>query len=81
MDLITWAALRYCTPSVCTGQAAGTAAAMSAKQGIMPSELNVKELQKELNSQGLVTTNKDLPASVIDEYARREREWGNGFGM
>ena len=59
MDLITWAALRYCTPSVCTGQAAGTAAAMSAKQGIMPSELNVKELQKELNSQGLVTS-KDM---------------------
>ncbi|WP_162270166.1 FAD-dependent oxidoreductase [Christensenella timonensis] len=81
MDLITWAALRYCTPSVCTGQAAGTAAAMAAKQGIMPSELNVPELQKELHSQGLVTTNKDLPSSVVEEYARRAEEWGNGFGM
>ena len=81
MDLITWAALRYCTPSVCTGQAAGTAAAMAAKQGIMPSEINVSELQHELHRQGLVTTNKDLPASVIEEYARRDKDWGNGFGM
>lgn len=80
-DLITWAANRYCTPSVCTGQAAGTAAAMAAKKNVTPKQLDVKELQHELQSKGLVTTNKNLPASVVEEYKRRDEEWGNGFGM
>ena len=80
-DFITWAAVRYCTPSVCTGQAAGLAAAMAAKQNITPKQIDVKALQSTLNQQGMMTTVKKLPTEVIDEYKRRAEEWGDGFRM
>lgn len=80
-DFMTWAAIRYCTPSVCTGQAAGTAAALAAKNGVTPKALDVKLVQAELQRAGLRTTNKDLDPAVVEEYARRDKEWGNGFGM
>ncbi|MGI5849212.1 MAG: FAD-dependent oxidoreductase [Christensenellales bacterium] len=49
-DFITWAAIRYTTPSVCTGQAAGTAAALATKKGIQPKQIDVKCLQDSLKS-------------------------------
>ncbi|MGI5850150.1 MAG: FAD-dependent oxidoreductase [Christensenellales bacterium] len=80
-DFITWAAVRYCTPSVCTGQAAGLAAALAAKQNISPKQVDIKVLQDTLNKQGMMTTNKNLPREVIEEYKRRAKEWGDGFRM
>lgn len=81
MDFITWGALRYCTPSLTTGEAAGAAAALAAKQGKTVKEINVKELQKILNDQGLLTTNKQVAPEVVEEYRRRAEEWGDGFKM
>ncbi|MGI5850151.1 MAG: FAD-dependent oxidoreductase [Christensenellales bacterium] len=79
VDFITWGAVRYCTPSITTGQAAGLAAAMAAKKKISPKEIDIKELQKNLNKQGLLTTNKQVPKEVVEEYRRRATEWGEGF--
>ncbi|HUV94900.1 MAG TPA: FAD-dependent oxidoreductase, partial [Anaerolineae bacterium] len=43
---------RAMIPMMATGQAAGTAAALSAKMGVGPRHLSVRELQKTLVSQG-----------------------------
>jgi hypothetical protein len=40
------------SPSICVGQAAGTAAALAAEQGIAPRDLDIKKLQKTLIDQG-----------------------------
>ena len=44
--------LRYCTPSICSGQGAGTAAALAAKNNVSPKKLDIKLLQKTLREQG-----------------------------
>jgi hypothetical protein len=44
--------LRLITPCMTTGEAAGMAAAMSAKQGIHPRDLDVKSLRKALADAG-----------------------------
>lgn len=69
-DFITFAATRYCTPSICTGQAAGTAAALAAKSGVTPKQVDVDLLQATLRGQGAKVTVKDVPKSVLDEYQR-----------
>lgn len=81
MDLVTWAALRYCTPSICTGQAAGTAAALAAKQGVTPKEIDVRLVQDTLQEQGMVTTNKQLSPEVIEEYKWRVGTWNRGLKL
>lgn len=81
LDFMTWGAIRYCTPSLTTGQAAGTACAMAAKQGIAPKNVNVKELQENLHSQGMKTTNKQVSEETVAEYAQRAIDWGDGFKM
>jgi hypothetical protein len=43
-------------PMMAIGQAAGTAAALSAKQGVAPRGLDVAELQRTLTAQGAVIT-------------------------
>lgn len=80
-DLITWSATRYCTPSVCTGQAAGTAAALAAKQGIDPGDIDIKLLQKTLQKDGLVTSNKLVDPMIIDKYKYRVQTWGHCFEL
>lgn len=80
-DMIVFAANRYCVPAVCTGQAAGTAAAMAAKQKSNVRQINVAKLQEELHRQGMVTTNKTLSPNVVEEYRNRDKAWGDGFGM
>jgi hypothetical protein len=60
--------LRYCTPSVCTGQAAGTAAALAVKNNISPKKLDVKLLQNTLRKQGARVTVKDVPAEALEPY-------------
>jgi len=67
-DFYTWAAVRYCTPSICTGQAAGTAAALAVKNDVTPRQVNVKQLQETLRQQGARITVKDVPARVLKEY-------------
>ncbi|MBK6601032.1 MAG: FAD-dependent oxidoreductase [Betaproteobacteria bacterium] len=74
MDLTTWAAVRYNTPSVCTGQAAGTAAALAIRHNVAPKRLSVKMLQESLTSAGLRTTVRQLPDAVIKDYERRAEE-------
>ena len=56
LDFITWGAIRYCTPSLTTGQAAGTAAAIAVKDGVAPAKVDVSKVQKQLNKQGMLTT-------------------------
>lgn len=47
-----FAAIRVTPPVMAIGQAAGTAAALCIRQGILPREVNVRELQQLLISQG-----------------------------
>ncbi len=60
--------MRYCTPSICTGQAAGTAAALAAKNNVTPRNLDVKLLQNTLRNDGARVTVKDLSEEVIEPY-------------
>ncbi len=62
------AGLRYCTPSICAGQAAGTAAALAAKNNVSAKKLDVKLLQDALRKQGARVTVKDLAPEVIEPY-------------
>jgi hypothetical protein len=70
-DFFTYCAVRYCTPSMCTGQAAGTAAALAAKNNINPRKLNVKQLQDTLRKQGARITVKDVSEKVLEEYQQK----------
>ena len=60
--------LRYCTPSICQGQAAGTAAALAAINNVTPKELDIKLLQDTLREQGARVTIKDLSEEVLAPY-------------
>jgi hypothetical protein len=60
--------LRYCTPSICTGQAVGTAAALAAKKSISPKNLEIKLLQDTLRNQGARVTVKDVPNEALEPY-------------
>ena len=60
--------LRYCTPSICTGQAAGVAAALSANQNISPKKLDTKLLQDALRKQGARVTVKEVSAEDLAPY-------------
>ncbi len=73
-DFITFCATRYCTPSVCTGQAAGTAAALSAKNNVSPKRLEVKLLQDTLSGQGARISVKHLAKSVFNEYQKKAQQ-------
>ncbi|MFX1256235.1 MAG: FAD-dependent oxidoreductase [Promethearchaeota archaeon] len=60
--------LRYCTPSICQGQAAGTAAALASKNNVSPKNIDVKLLQDTLRQQGVKVTVKDVPDEVLEPY-------------
>jgi hypothetical protein len=60
--------LRYCTPSICTGQAAGTAGALATKTNVDPAKLDVKLLQNTLRKQGARVTVKDVPEKALEPY-------------
>jgi hypothetical protein len=62
------AALRYCTPSICTGQAAGAAAGLAAKNNVSPKKLDVKLLQDTLRKQGARVSVKDVPEEALEPY-------------
>jgi hypothetical protein len=64
----TMAGLRYCTPSICTGQAAGTAAGLASKNNVSPKKLDVKLLQDALRKQGARVTVRDVPADALEPY-------------
>jgi hypothetical protein len=70
-DFITFAATRYCTPSICTGQAAGTAAALAVRRNVTPKKVDVKLVQDTLRKQGARTSVKYLAKKVLDEYQER----------
>ncbi len=62
------AGLRYCTPSICTGQAAGVAAALAANKNISPKKLDVKSLQNALRKQGARVTVKEVSEEELAPY-------------
>ena len=68
VDFMVYCAIRYCSPSITTGQAAGTAAALSAKNGVTPKKLDVTLLQKTLQDQGARTSVKNVPKDVLKQY-------------
>jgi hypothetical protein len=70
-DFYAFAADRYSAPSMCTGQAAGTAAALAARLNVTPRKLDVKLLQKTLRKQGAPVSVRDLPADILDAYEQR----------
>jgi len=70
-DFITFAATRYCTPSICTGQAAGTAAALAVRSKVAPKNVDVSLLQQTLVKQGARTSVKHLAQAVLDDYQAR----------
>ncbi len=70
-DFYAFAADRYSAPSMCTGQAAGTAAALAVRSNVTPRELDVKLLQKNLQEHGAPVTVRDLPADVLELYEQR----------
>lgn len=70
-DFITFAATRYCTPSICTGQAAGTAAGLAVKNKVTPKKVKATLVQKALRKQNVITTVKEISKPVLDEYRER----------
>ena len=66
--LFTDGGLRYCTPSICTGQAAGTATALAAKNNISPKDLDMNLLKETLRKQGAHVSVKDVPEEAIEPY-------------
>ena len=62
------AGLRYCTPSICQGQAAGTAAALAVAAGVTPRKLDVTTLQATLRRQGAPVSVRDLKPEVLEPY-------------
>lgn len=66
--LFTNGGLRYCTPSICTGQAAGTAAALAAKNNESPKDLDVNLLQDTLRGQGARVTISDVLEEALEPY-------------
>jgi hypothetical protein len=79
-DFYSWAAVRYSTPSICTGQAAGTAAALAVKNGVSPKKLDVKQLQDTLRKQGARTSIKYMAKEVLEEYKINRRNAPGLFG-
>lgn len=53
-DHEAWGAMRIQANCLMTGQVAGTAAAIAARHGVMPSKVNVKELQHTLKVMGVL---------------------------
>ncbi|MBN1382751.1 MAG: FAD-dependent oxidoreductase [Deltaproteobacteria bacterium] len=70
-DFYAFAADRYGAPSMCTGQAAGTAAALAARLNVTTRKLDVKLLQDTLRKNGAPVTVKDLPADILETYEQR----------
>lgn len=60
--------LRYCTPSMCTGQAAGTAAALAALNKVSPKKLDVRLVQDNLVEQGAKTTVAKVSDQALEPY-------------
>lgn len=60
--------LRYCTPSICTGQAAGTAAALAIKTNVSPKDVDISLLQDTLRKQGVIVSVKDVSQEALEPY-------------
>jgi hypothetical protein len=60
--------LRYCLPSICQGQAAGTAAALAVKNNVSSKDLDIKLLQNTLREQNVAVSVKDVSPDVLAPY-------------
>lgn len=58
------ASVRVMGPAMAMGQAAGTAAALSIKQGVSPRKVSTQELRQSLRAQGAVLEESDCPARL-----------------
>jgi hypothetical protein len=65
--------LRVMVPCIAMGQAAGTAAALSLKQGVTPRQVSVPALQSELRRQGCILDEADIVKTVAEDKERKER--------
>lgn len=70
-DFVVWASERNTTTSMCTGQAAGTAAAIAAGDKTNPKRIDVKKLQATLRAQGVRTSVAELPEGILEEYREK----------
>jgi hypothetical protein len=61
-------ALKYCTPTICMGHAAGAAAGLAATNNVTPKKLDVELLQNTLRKQRAKTTVKDVSDEVLAPY-------------
>jgi len=66
--IFTDGGLRYCTPSICTGQAVGTAAGLSAKQNISPKKIDVKLVQDTLRKNGAKVSVREVSKESLEPY-------------
>ena len=81
-DDATHASSRNMACSMCTGQAAGTAAALAVKNKVTPRKLDVKLLQQTLRRQKAQIGVKYVPKETLDEYQRHVemiRVWEAGL--
>lgn len=60
MDAVALSSARVMPQCMSMGQAAGEAAAMALKQGILPKDVDVKALQKELRKTGAIFTEEQI---------------------
>jgi len=60
--------LRYCTPSICQGQAAGTAAAIASKSNVALKNIDIKLLQDTLREQGAIVSVSDVSKEALEPY-------------
>jgi hypothetical protein len=74
-DFMSFAAVRYSAPSICTGQAAGTAAALAVKNNVTPRKLDVKQLQDTLTKQGARISVKYVAKTVLDAYQKKAEKY------
>ena len=67
-DDTAMAGTRYCTPSICTGQSAGTAAALAVKSNVSPKMLDTKALQDTLREQGVRVSISEVADEDLEPY-------------
>lgn len=61
-------ALKYCAPTICMGEAAGTAAGLSATREVTPKKVDVKLLQETLIGRGARVTVKNVSQEALAPY-------------
>jgi hypothetical protein len=72
---IALGSIRVMVPCIGMGEAAGTAAALSLREGVVPRRLDSRRLQARLREQGVILSERD-----IAQANERDRASGTGAG-